>query len=243
MPAVSIITPTFARAKFHERIAACVRAQSFRDIEWLVLDDSPEPSPVLRNAGGIVKYRHTTEKLSVGEKRNRLVAEAAGDIVVHFDDDDFYAPHYVETVVSALANESLDLLNLRGFFVLDERAGFLGYWNLLHKGGLHFKCSPQGVELVSFSEGALDKNHLGWGFGFAYRKAVWDAIKFPHVNWNEDGQFSLAAQDRFRCDGIVDVSGLALHVVHRQNSSTCFAQFNLPPFMLGMVFPGYRSVE
>jgi Glycosyl transferase family 2 len=40
MPLVSIITPTFNRAELLPTIWECVRAQSFSDFEWLVLDRS-----------------------------------------------------------------------------------------------------------------------------------------------------------------------------------------------------------
>jgi hypothetical protein len=40
--------------------------------------------------------------LDVGEKRNWLVQHATGDYVAHFDDDDYYAPHYISRMVSQI---------------------------------------------------------------------------------------------------------------------------------------------
>jgi glycosyltransferase involved in cell wall biosynthesis len=48
--------------------------------------------------------------MTLGEKRNRLNQEAKGEIIVAFDDDDFYFPERVEAVVKALgSNPNVDL--------------------------------------------------------------------------------------------------------------------------------------
>src|SRR5262245_58201449 len=95
-PLVRIITPTHKRGPFLRALATCVQAQTYADIEWLILDDSPDPTRVLVNQDSSrLRYVHTKERLSVGEKRNRLVELASGDIVAHFDDDDYYSPNYL----------------------------------------------------------------------------------------------------------------------------------------------------
>ena len=39
------------------------------------------------------------ENQTIGEKRNLAIQNASGDVICHFDDDDLYAPTYVETMV------------------------------------------------------------------------------------------------------------------------------------------------
>jgi hypothetical protein len=34
-----------------------------------------------------------------------------------------------------------------------------------------------------------DNNHLGWGFGYAYRQQAWEIRKFSDMNWNENLDF------------------------------------------------------
>ena len=41
-------------------------------------------------------------RLNAGEKRNWLAQHATGDYVAHFDDDDYYAPHYISRMVSQI---------------------------------------------------------------------------------------------------------------------------------------------
>ena len=44
LPLVSIITPTFNRPEFLNLVSECVLDQNYENIEWIVLDDSPEPN-------------------------------------------------------------------------------------------------------------------------------------------------------------------------------------------------------
>ncbi|HSJ09035.1 MAG TPA: glycosyltransferase family A protein, partial [Longimicrobiales bacterium] len=98
-----MITPTHGREHRLRRIYDVFRAQTHADREWLILDDSAEPSAfftALRDEQ--VRYRHLPERMSIGAKRNVLVGLAAGPGIVHFDDDDWYAPHYLETMAHRL---------------------------------------------------------------------------------------------------------------------------------------------
>jgi glycosyltransferase involved in cell wall biosynthesis len=114
MPKVSIITPTYSRESHLSKIHRCFKSQDYPDLEWLILDDSPGPSEEFTaTSDSRIRYRHISKRLSIGEKRNLLVDEAAGDIIVHFDDDDFYNLNYVSSMVGALNEKECDLLNLR----------------------------------------------------------------------------------------------------------------------------------
>ena len=241
MTKVSIITPTFDREKHLPQILGCIASQDYPDFEWLILDDSPAPSQVLGNiAGSNIRYEHISNRVSIGEKRNRLVEQAKGEIIVHFDDDDFYAADYVSTLVAAIQDKDAGLLNLRGWFLYDFRSRFFGYWDLNVKEGLHFECGDQAVRLTMLTKdknGGLVHNHLGFGFGWAYRKEVWQRSHFPDKDWNEDGEFALAAAENFKLDGISDDRGICLHILHASNTSICFPQYQLPAFMLRQYFP------
>jgi len=48
-----------------------------------------------------VRYIYSPEKQTIGTKRNRLNSEARGDIIVAMDDDDYYPPERVSSVVKA----------------------------------------------------------------------------------------------------------------------------------------------
>lgn len=240
---VSIITPTYDREKFHPQIYACFKSQDYLNLEWLILDDSPAPSLFFSNLEDKnIFYTHTSKKLRNGDKRNRLVEEAKGDLIVHFDDDDFYNFNYISSMVNEIQRQDLDLLNLRGWFLLDIRHHFFGYWDLNIKEGLHFVCERENLSAVIFptENKGFENNHLGYGFGYCYKKTIWKKTPFLDINWNQDGEFALSAQkNQFKLGGLQDHRGICLHICHVSNSSRCFPQYHLPKFLLPQLFPKF----
>jgi len=66
----------------------------------------------------------------------------------------------------------------------------------------------------------------------------WEAVKFPEIDWNEDGEFSLAVKSKFKVDGIHDTVGLCLHFLHADSRSRCFPRYHLPRCLFRAIFPG-----
>jgi glycosyltransferase involved in cell wall biosynthesis len=105
---ISILTPTYQRWSFLPLLATMIKDQNYplEKIEWVIIDDSPLSSkewfdghplrPSLRD----LKYVHLPERAPIGKKRNLAKMAATGDILVHMDDDDYYAPGYVRYVAS-----------------------------------------------------------------------------------------------------------------------------------------------
>uniref|UniRef100_A0A6C0KC99 Glycosyltransferase 2-like domain-containing protein n=1 Tax=viral metagenome TaxID=1070528 RepID=A0A6C0KC99_9ZZZZ len=100
---MSILTPTYNRHDFLERLMECVKAQLTKvRHEWCILDDSPQRIPdaaleSLRKAVSIpVYYVWLSEKIPVGNKRNILSGMATGWASVNFDDDDFHHPERIK---------------------------------------------------------------------------------------------------------------------------------------------------
>ncbi|HEY1795590.1 MAG TPA: glycosyltransferase [Stellaceae bacterium] len=243
-PPVSIITPTGGRAPFLAQALRHFRNQDYPDLEWLILDDSPEPNKAfteLRDPK--IHYRHHTgSRLTIGAKRNRLAAQARGEIIVQFDDDDFYAPHYVTRMVEALLANDADLINLRGWHLYDQRSDFYGYWDLMQKEGLHYRCGWRGLSVIMLNSGnnqELTDNHLGFGFSYAFKKIAWQQSNFSDTDFNEDGLFALAIAAKGKVVGCHDTEGMCLHVLHPNSTSRCFPQYRLPNFQLAAKFPGF----
>jgi GR25 family glycosyltransferase involved in LPS biosynthesis len=107
-PTVSICTPTGGRLAWLPLLHRCLLAQRYpRELmEWVVCDDGPEPAQDLleslcRDNLRLV-YERPSQKLPLGEKRNRLNRAATGDILVYCDDDDYYPPERVGHAVERL---------------------------------------------------------------------------------------------------------------------------------------------
>lgn len=243
-PRVSVITPTLNRERWMPGLHHVFDAQTYPEKELLVLDDSASPS---RYFGALddprVTYLHSAAALTIGEKRNRLVERATGEIVVCFDDDDFYAAHYLDTVVGLL--EGYDAVKLGAWFVYAERDRSLYYWDTATLSDIHFLVAPDRVSPVRGSSAPADfvhKNLNGYGFSLAFRKRCFGTARYPADNHGEDLAFVLRLRDEARSIRYArDESGMVLHVLHAGNTSTILPQYRLPGFMLGAFFPGLAA--
>ena len=106
---VSICTPTKNRAAALPILAECIKNQSYpKDlIEWIIVDDSDSPVESLLNSLNPeveIKYQFFENSLPIGRKRNISSEMSSGDIIVNFDDDDFYPVDRISHAVEALQN-------------------------------------------------------------------------------------------------------------------------------------------
>ena len=108
LPLVSVLTPTYNRRKFIPIAIACFKAQDYPHdrMEWIILDDGTDKVEDLFAASGLTNVRYVAlpadQKLPIGAKRNRLNEIAKGEIIVCWDDDDYYPPDRVKKAVHKL---------------------------------------------------------------------------------------------------------------------------------------------
>ena len=240
-PFVSIITPTFNRHHFLPFATKSVLHQSISDFEWLVLDDSPTPSEFMQGLSDPrIIYEHTGTRLTIGGKRNRLADKARGSIIAQLDDDDFYAPNYLASMLSAMDQNGSDIAKFFGFFLYNKLYKTFGFWDLNIKLGPHWLWSPAPPSMVMLTEQnnhSLRDNHLGYAFSYVFRRKVWEQVSFPDTSHNDDGIFMLNAVRRFKLSGLYDSNCTCLHVLHGSNFSQCFPQYLIPNFLLPSLFP------
>jgi len=106
---VSVVTPTYQRRPFIPALIQIYQQQTYpkEKMEWIILDDGRDKvEDLFKEAAKVIpnlRYLYHPEKLRIGEKRNRLNKEAKGSIIIAMDDDDYYPPQRVQTVVDAFA--------------------------------------------------------------------------------------------------------------------------------------------
>jgi glycosyltransferase involved in cell wall biosynthesis len=242
MPRVSIITPTFNRPDLLPALWDCVRAQSVQDFEWLVHDGSPERVQIFDAINDQrISYTHVPEPMTIGAKRNALCAAAKGEIIAHFDDDDFYGPRYIERMVSFMEDLNVDFVKLFGFFLYHRMRNEFAYWDLERDFPLHFclHTSPEQPLTLVKRRGGVS---APWGYGFSYvfYRHVWDAIHFPDQNHGEDQVFADNAVAKFKSAGKQDFACSCLHIIHTTNTSIAFPQQILPKESLAQLFPDFH---
>jgi glycosyltransferase involved in cell wall biosynthesis len=136
-PPVSIVTPTHNRAKFFPALLRCIQAQTYprERLEWLIYDDGTERvediiKPYMSELN--IRYFTSDTKILIGAKRNKLHEEARGDIVVVFDDDDYYMPDRISYAVQMLRAKKVNIVGssrLSLYFTDDKSIWEAGpYW-------------------------------------------------------------------------------------------------------------------
>ena len=171
-PLISLVTPTFDRHKFLVQAAKFVLAQSVSELEWLVLDDSPTPSEFMQNlSDSRVIYEHTATRRTTGDKRNYLIQRAKGDVIALIDDDDYYGPNYLATMLAAMEENEADIVKFFGFFLYHKLYKTFGFWDLNVKVGPHWVWSGASPGMIVLSEQnnqPFKDNHLGYGFSYVF---------------------------------------------------------------------------
>ncbi len=101
---VSVICPSI-RPVMLERTLSLFKAQDYPNKELIILQGEG----------------------SIGEKRNACCADAKGDIIVHFDDDDYYAPDYISKSVQFLIDNKAEVTGLASayFYSPNANKGYL----------------------------------------------------------------------------------------------------------------------
>jgi len=246
-PAVSIITPTFNRHDLLKAQHAHVLAQSEQDFEWLILDDGPAPSPYFTQLSDPrIRYTHLSgPKMLVSAKRNWLCERSRAPIIAQFDDDDYYAPHYLTVMLKRLAETRADITKLSAWFVYSALLRRLGYWDTANTLGLHFTFGPEPVLNAFFNQtppDSMKNNYAGYGFSYVFKISMWEKAPFPHVEYASDYGFVAAALAKgCALDHFADTEGLCLHILRRDNMSKSFPQCLLPDFMLEKLFSANLS--
>lgn len=107
-------------------------------------------------------------KETIGKKRNRLINAAHGDIICHFDSDDYYAPDFITRSVAHLLRTKAAITGLSKAYFYKPHTNM---W-------LYEKNFKQPYVI---------------GSGMCYHKEVWSRKPFPDTNNGEDLEFQANA--------------------------------------------------
>jgi glycosyltransferase involved in cell wall biosynthesis len=87
---VSCICPTRNRRAFLPAAIECFLSQDWPDRELVICDDGVSAADLIP-ADDRIRYFHSRQRRSVGQKRNIACSRAEGSIICHWDDDDWYS--------------------------------------------------------------------------------------------------------------------------------------------------------
>ena len=191
-PLVSAIMPTRARQVFAVAALECWLAQTYPHRELVIVDDADAPSfPTAPNELG-VSYHRLPARLTIGAKRNIACSRAAGEIVCHWDDDDWSAPERIADQVARLVESAKQMT---------------GYHSMVFR-------SEQGSRWQYRSPNA----DYAIGTSLMYWRSFWLQHVFPALESGEDTSLWMAA---LRQKQVVacDAAGMMIATIHGGNTS------------------------
>jgi glycosyltransferase involved in cell wall biosynthesis len=119
MPTVSIIIPTYNRAKFLAKALDSVLSQTFRDYEIIVVDDgsTDHTREVLKPYGAEITYIYQ-ENSGVSAARNTGIQHATGEWIAFLDSDDEWLPGYLAFQVERIRQEPQAVAHMTNSFAV-----------------------------------------------------------------------------------------------------------------------------
>ena len=164
---ISVVTPTRNRRHHLFPLEKCIKNQTVQPSEWIIADSSDDPQEYIPALPCECRW-FQIEHHNTGFARNRAVEAATGEIIVHMDDDDTYAPGHIENLVKGLIQS--------GKQVIGYRSG-------------RFTDGSKVYEYRSTREG------YAMGATLAYWRSWWETHLFPGYVIGEDNAFVYMAND------------------------------------------------
>jgi glycosyltransferase involved in cell wall biosynthesis len=158
--------PTRARPQFALEAVELFLAQTWPNKQLVIVDDFSAPSFDVAPPGPGIVYITERVRSTIGAKRNRACAEARGDIICHWDDDDHSDPGRIANQVETL---------LAGPFEMT------GYSEMVFRNGTR-------QWLYKGTDGYM------LGTSLMYRKEYWRRRPFGDLNIGEDLLFQAGAR-------------------------------------------------
>jgi glycosyltransferase involved in cell wall biosynthesis len=127
MPEVSVIIPAYNSARYLRDAVDSVLAQTFKDLEVLVIDDgsTDDTESVMRRYGSPVRYI-PQQNGGVSAARNRGIGESLGTYVAFLDADDVWYRDKLERQMAALKKQARCRACCSAFTVVDSELEPIG---------------------------------------------------------------------------------------------------------------------
>lgn len=116
---VSILIPTYNRKKFEKLIEHNINAQKYPFITEVIIGDDGE-EPLELNIKYPIRYIKMP-RISIGEKRNRLVEESKTEYNAFFDTDDLYHPDYINISIYNLLRSGKRISGSANMLIINKK--------------------------------------------------------------------------------------------------------------------------
>lgn len=172
-PLVSCLMPTCNRRTLVPKAIDYFLRQDYPNRELIVMDDGSDSVEHLIPSHPAIRYIRLNQRRSMGAKHNMCCDAAKGEIILHWDDDDWMSPQRISYQVQQL--------NAMG------GPGLSGLSRLL----FYEPCTRRAWEYV------YPASQTPWVAGgtFCYRKELWQQKRFEDISEGADTRFVWGLRD------------------------------------------------
>ena len=166
LPLVSCVMPTADRRPFVPHAIRHFLGQDYPERELIILDDGLDTIQDLVPEDARIKYVHLDGRSSVGMKRNLGCQHAEGELIAHWDDDDWIAPWRLSYQVGELMKSDADICGLANVY----------FWEPTRDHLWEYAYPPDETPWVA-------------GGTMLYRRSFWRRCPFADISVGEDNLF------------------------------------------------------
>ena len=162
---VSCILLTRNRQSFAAQAIWYFLRQDYPHRTLIVVDDSARSIEDLIPPDDRIRYARVDHTLTLGAKRNFANSLAQGDLIAHWDDDDWQSPQRLSLQVEALTASGAEVCGARDllYYALDAGQAW------------QYRCPSREAWAA--------------GCSLLYRRSAWESHPFPEINVGEDSAF------------------------------------------------------
>jgi glycosyltransferase involved in cell wall biosynthesis len=224
-PLVSCIMPTFNRRSFMPRAIDYFLRQNYANRELVIFDDGTDSIADLVPAHPQIRYHRQEGRQTVGAKRNAAIEASRGEIVIHWDDDDWMDPCRISIQVAGLVSSGADICGASEVVFCEMANGRLWLYRYPET-GRRWLC----------------------GGTLCYRRSLWTHKQFSAISDGEDTRFVWAPPQ----GEMLDIKPFTRLVAMIHPGNTCTKQIASPYWLpwddaspeslMGNDWPYYQSM-
>ncbi|MFO1418578.1 MAG: glycosyltransferase family A protein [Methylotetracoccus sp.] len=234
MPSVSVVIPSYNRAALLREAIASVLAQTFADIEIIVVDDGSTDGTgdVVAEFSRDSRIRYIAQmNAGVSAARNTGIDAATGALVAFLDSDDLWVPDHLARLVAALEQTPDAMFAFANFrFIGDDEEAAAYNRSFAHSVGRFLeRAFVRAGDGVRLSGANLLQTLFEIGFPFRIQGSMfrrsflesWGLRFDPRISYTEEAQLVMEAALRGRC-AFVDDPGVLIRRHDENLGDRCY---------------------
>ena len=222
-PLVSCIMPTRDRREFVSQALRQFLRQDYPNAELIVVDDGDDKVADLIPPDPRIRYLALAGRQTVGAKRNLACEAARGEIILHWDDDDWMADWRIRHQVEHLLAAKADLCGLPRLYFHEPATG----------------------RTWEYTAPTHDRKWIA-GATFCYRKDLWRTVPFTDIDNGEDTRFLWSDRRQKKVVPLADPS-FYIARLHPGNTASrldsTYTWRRVPEHVLARLMAGLEAME